>query len=465
MQYKQEMMRDAFINGLLLNDVRRRLLEEKDLTFDRAFELAVTLTDAKMDARQFESLAQPVEPIHAIDDNVSFLRSTEQNNVLASTARIQQQGSISTACYFCGSTARHNRKKCTARRDICHNCGEKGHWAIVCKKSANSGTNSKASVNAIVCAMHNSSSNCLSHAIVNSVIDGKVLTTLIDTGSSKSYLDLSIVRALHLKIHPATLEVGFAQASVKRQVIGVCYSDIKLNDRVYKNVELYVLKDLCSQMLLGKDFQQKHKRIVFETNGPERELIITSNSPAEYCAVAKADVECPRLFGNLTKDCKPIATKSRRYNKDDLNFIDTEVSRWLQSNIVRPSSSPWRAQVVLVRDPIRGKIRLCIDYSQTINLFTELDGYPIPRMEDLVNKLAGYKLYATYDLKSAYHQIPISESDIPYTAFEAGGRLYEFNRMPFGVKNGGPVLQRVMNDILEDKLDDIYVYFDNVYWC
>ena len=50
--------------------------------------------------------------------------------------------------------------------------------------------------------------------------------------------------------------------------------------------------------------------------------------------------------------------------------------------------------MVIVRDPETGKERLCIDYSQTINLFTELDAYPIPRIENVVHKLAGYKLYA-----------------------------------------------------------------------
>ena len=79
----------------------------------------------------------------------------------------------------------------------------------------------------------------------------------------------------------------------------------------------------------------------------------------------------------------------------------------------------------------RATERLAIDYSQTVNLYTEI--------EEIVNELAGYKYFASYDLKRAYHQIPISEEDKPFTAFEACGELLEFNVIPFGVTNGSPI--------------------------
>ena len=106
---------------------------------------------------------------------------------------------------------------------------------------------------------------------------------------------------------------------------------------------------------------------------------------------------------------------------------------------------------------------MCVDYSQTVNLFTELDAYPIPNIEEIVHKLSKYSVFATYDLKSANHQVPICLHDKPFTAFQAGDRLWEFNRIPFGVKNDGPVFQRIMGNIVKtDKLRDTVVNFDNV---
>ena len=86
-------------------------------------------------------------------------------------------------------------------------------------------------------------------------------------------------------------------------------------------------------------------------------------------------------------------------------------------------TSPWRAQVSIVTNE-RQRKRLVVDYSRTINRFTRLDAYPLPRMDDLAKKIAKYKIYSSLDWKSAYHQIPIKEEDKPYTAFEANGKLY-----------------------------------------
>ena len=61
---------------------------------------------------------------------------------------------------------------------------------------------------------------------------------------------------------------------------------------------------------------------------------------------------------------------------------------------------------------------LCIDYSRTINGYKQLDAYLLPRIHDMVTKLARYMVFSTLDLKLAYHQIPIWEEGKAYTAFE-----------------------------------------------
>ena len=109
------------------------------------------------------------------------------------------------------------------------------------------------------------------------------------------------------------------------------------------------------------------------------------------------------------------------------------------------------------------KKRLCVDYSQTIYLYTELDAYPLPRIETMIYKLAQYKVFLIYALKNAYHQIPISQVERKYTAFEAGGQLYQFCRIPFGVTNGVAVFQRLMDNIIkEEELKDTLHYLDDI---
>ena len=112
------------------------------------------------------------------------------------------------------------------------------------------------------------------------------------------------------------------------------------------------------------------------------------------------------------------------------------------------------------------KKRMALDYSQTVNLNTRLDAFPLPLIKDIVNQIAQYAVYSTIDLRSAYHQIKIKPQDKPYTAFEANGRLYQFNRVPFGLTNGVSAFQREMTKMVDKySLEGTFPYLDNVTIC
>ena len=133
--------------------------------------------------------------------------------------------------------------------------------------------------------------------------------------------------------------------------------------------------------------------------------------------------------------------------------------------MIEPSRSPWRAQVLVVTND-RQKRRMVVDYSQTINRFTHLDAYPMPRIDDMVSKISKYSVFSTLDLKSAYHQIPIRENERQFTAFEACNNLYQFRRIPFGVTNGVACFQRAMNEFIQQEaLSGTFVYVDNITIC
>ena len=87
---------------------------------------------------------------------------------------------------------------------------------------------------------------------------------------------------------------------------------------------------------------------------------------------------------------------------------------------------------------IKGKPqkRMVIDHSDTINRFTELDASPMPNISKMVEDITQYSIFTRGDLKSAYPQIPISDNDRKYTAFEVNDKLYKFTRSPFGASNG-----------------------------
>ena len=92
----------------------------------------------------------------------------------------------------------------------------------------------------------------------------------------------------------------------------------------------------------------------------------------------------------------------------------------LKAGIIIPSNSPWRSQVNITTNG-RHKIRLVVDYSNTIIRLTYLDANRLPKADEIVAELANYSVFSLVDLRSVYHQIPIHRDEQEYTAFEANG--------------------------------------------
>ena len=472
--YRSELIRDSFINGLTSSYIRQRLLENSELTLDQAYEQARTLDIAQKNSDMY--MQQNNQPPSIAAASIEPTKVSEETPEYI--AGIRKYESSKKSCYFCGGSRHANRASCPAHDAVCHNCSIRGHFAKVCKSP-------KKQCNAIfkpsLCAIAAACPNNLNHASVPVMVNGETFIALIDSCSSDSFISEKAFKKLNIPFKPLCKKVSMALTSMESCIIGECYLTIKLNEHVYQDIRLDILQNLCSDLILGHDFQKQHKNLTFQYGGIKPDLVVTpkssqqptistvdskqavtSDKPLNFPKLAA--VEPPSLFKNLLSDIKPIATKSRSFNKDDRAFIDSQISSLLKAGLIQRSDSPWRAQVLVVKDKLqRHKKRMCIDYSQTINLFTELDAYPLPRIDDVINKLAQYKLFSTYDLKSAYHQIPLKESERKYTAFEGLGGLYEFRVMPFGVTNGVPCFQRTIDNLVnEDGLESTFPYLDNV---
>ena len=88
-----------------------------------------------------------------------------------------------------------------------------------------------------------------------------------------------------------------------------------------------------------------------------------------------------------------------------------------------------------------------MDYRK-LNDITEKDNYPLPRIQEIFDALSGAKVYSKLDFNGGYHQIRIDEADKAKTAFITRDRLWEYNVMPQGIKNGPPTFQRIISSLL-----------------
>ncbi|CAF1231754.1 unnamed protein product [Adineta ricciae] len=157
---------------------------------------------------------------------------------------------------------------------------------------------------------------------------------------------------------------------------------------------------------------------------------------------------------------QPIQSYPYRKSVKETTIINEQVTEMLDSHIIRPSTSPWSSPVVIIKKK-DGSPRFCVDYRR-LNLITERDVYPLPRIDDILDKLAGSRYFTTFDLKAGYWQIPIAEEDKKKTAFITTDGLYEFNVLPFGLSNAPATFQRTINSVLGSLRWDItLVYLDD----
>ena len=240
--------------------------------------VTTALDDAKRNNRLFCS--KPIEPEYS---------SVNATSTSAASETISEQGAFTIGrpkgvCVSCGSNKPHDFKRCKAKSFNCYKCGQRGHFSRVCRfqGKSSSGFNTGKSDNDNSAAVKEASySLCvmgaagnLANSIVFSQVNNRPYKTLLDTGSSRCFV--SKVAASNFKIKGLTsvFSVGMARSKNKVDVTKFCYVDLVMFDVSYKRVKLYVMENLCVEILLGRDFLELHKSVIFKFNGNRDNLVV-----------------------------------------------------------------------------------------------------------------------------------------------------------------------------------------------
>jgi len=162
---------------------------------------------------------------------------------------------------------------------------------------------------------------------------------------------------------------------------------------------------------------------------------------------------CPWVkFTIDTGDHPPIKLQARPIPLHYRQAVYETFQKYLECGAVRPSQSPWASPILCVKKKT-GEVRVCIDY-RALNHITKVPAIPIPFTQELVQKLAGHKIYHTFDLAHGYHNLLIHEDDIPKTAVilpeDLGlpSRQLEWTRLSFGLSAAPGIFQQVTNRIV-----------------
>ena len=148
-----------------------------------------------------------------------------------------------------------------------------------------------------------------------------------------------------------------------------------------------------------------------------------------------------------TGDRPPMRCAPRRMSPQKMKKEEECVAEMLTSGQIEASDSPWSSPVVLVTKK-DGGTRFCVDYRQ-LNDATIKDAYPLPRIDDTLDMLAGKQWFSTLDLASGYWQVSLSQEARVKTAFVTHSGLFQFRVMPFGLCNAPATFERLMDRVLQ----------------
>jgi hypothetical protein len=158
---------------------------------------------------------------------------------------------------------------------------------------------------------------------------------------------------------------------------------------------------------------------------------------------------------------QPPSRPTYRMSQPEMDELKKQLSELMDKGYIRESKSPYGAPVLFVKKK-EGTLRMCVDY-RALNKISIKNKYPLPRVDELLDRLSGAKYFSKIDLRSGYWQLRIADEDVPKTAFRTRYGHFEFLVMPFGLTNAPATFMHLMQQIFRKYLDDfVIVFLDDV---
>ena len=170
----------------------------------------------------------------------------------------------------------------------------------------------------------------------------------------------------------------------------------------------------------------------------------------------------------LKEGTEPVRQKERVLNPALEEDLYKQIQKWLELKVIEPSRSPWSSPLVPVKKK-DGTIRWATDLRR-LNACLVQDSYPLPKIQQLLDRAGGHRYYSSLDATQAYFSVHMDEHSKPLTAFSTPWGLYHWLRMPFGVAVATQVYSRMIQIALNPLgskglgayLDDVILFHNSL---
>ncbi|GBM96973.1 Retrovirus-related Pol polyprotein from transposon 17.6, partial [Araneus ventricosus] len=369
-------------------------------------------------------------------------------------------------------------------------CKGSGHYAVDCTKRRKDSKNNKSSNSPVQICSRISKERIKTRKIT---IGNKTFESLIDTGSSVTLIreDVSkgIIEQSKLSRDIVVLS-GLGKYEVKTK--GSFQREIELDGEKYSvtwhvvptpylEFQAVIGSDILEQAFVGFDrkgvYFRKHEDKVWFMHTQVYEARIEDEIEVKHVTNPRIRKELSQLINNyipkktettnvsmriILKDDVPVYQPARRLSSTENQAVNKQIDEWLDQGIVRQSSSEYASPIVLVKKK-DGTARLCVDYRK-LNRKLVKDRFPLPLIEDVLDKLQDAKVYSTLDLKNGFFHVEVNEDCKHFTSFVVPDGQFEFNKVPFGISTSPSVFQIYVYSIFRELMRKgiVIIYMDDL---
>ena len=374
------------------------------------------------------------------------------------------------SCYSCGKTD-HKRDECKFRNATCHACKRKGHIARICKSGVQILEDEEQDEDELEEPIDLMSIGSKKDGIfIPLTIEGRECELQLDTGASKTVITKSFYDRYCANV-PLSKTKVVMKTYTNEPVVPLGKAEVNV---VYKGQKfllpvIVVNKGSCA--VFGRDWLSKIKldwktlpgiNYVSEKVKPDSETKLNAVL-SEYSELFSDDLGCYNgspIELNVTTQpsffkARPVPYAMQSQVKDTLDKMESN------GIIKKVKSSSCAAPIVVIKKKNTDELRICGDFSVTYNTCADLVSYPIPRIEDLHAALRGCSIFSVLDMKSAYHQVPVSENSQKYLTINTLQGLYAFSRLPFGIHSAPGLFQQIMDTTLSG-IPHVICYLDDI---
>ena len=463
------MLRDRLVCGVNHQGIQKRLLSEKDLSYEKALEIALLIEAAEKDVKHF------MKPTATV-----MYQKKAGNRYPSEQTSTHKVPTGNPQCHRCLGY-NHPPQSCPFKLAECNKCHKKGHIARACKtkqdfRKAEPGKRTRKAhyvedahePNDHFMQTNDSTYNLFTIGgsgqdpiVVEVIMNNSPIQMELDTGASLSLLCKRTYEKIPgLQLQPTDVQLKTYTGEVV-QVLGEAKATVSYGKQTQQLV-VYVVNG-NGPNLMGRDWLSSLKVSIGDINrlGVPNKLSEILSKHESVFNEGLGTFTGGKVTLHVDPQVKPKFFKARTLPISLKDKVEEELHRLEHLGIITPiKHSQWAAPVVPVLKH-NGSIRLCGDYRVTINQASKVDTYSLPRVEDLFAAMSGGKVFSKLDMSQAYLQLPLDDKSKELVTINTHKGLFKYNRLPFGVSSAPVVFQRCMESLFQG-CKGVAIYLDDI---